>query len=149
MGTGGLDESGSAVRAAQDVRAVFSRLRRRLREVASDSDLTATQTAVLARLGKEGPSSASALASVEGVRPQSMATTLAALDRHGLIHRAPDPSDGRRQLITLTPAGRRRADGDLQARREWLARAMQERYTEAERQAIIDGVALLERLIGP
>ncbi len=138
--------SESAVRAARDLRVMFSRLRRRLREVATADDLTPTQTAVLLRLAKDGPASASQLAGAERVRPQSMAATVAGLDRHGLIDRTPDPRDGRRQLIGLTPAGRRRTESDRKVREEWLVRAMQDRYTEQERQLINDALALLGRL---
>ena len=138
--------SESAVRAARDLRVMFSRLRRRLREVATADDLTPTQTAVLLRLAKDGPASASQLAGAERVRPQSMATTVAGLDRHGLIDRTPDPHDGRRRLIGLTPVGRRRAESDRKVREEWLVRAMQDRYTEHERQLINDALALLGRL---
>jgi DNA-binding MarR family transcriptional regulator len=139
--------SESAGTAARDLRVVFSRLRRRLREVAAGGDLTPSQTAVLTRLWKEGPSSASALAAAEQMRPQSMATILAALDRHGLIRRAADPNDGRRQVISLTATGRRRAESDRNARAEWLARAMQDNYSERERRTILDALSLLERLI--
>src|ERR1700730_9621882 len=114
---------------------MFSRLRRQLREVSTGSDLTPSQTAVLTRLWKEGASSASALAAAERVRPQSMATILAGLNRHGLIRRAPDPD-----------AGRRRAEADRQVREEWLGRAMQERYSERERRVILDALSLLQRL---
>jgi DNA-binding MarR family transcriptional regulator len=136
----------SAGAAARDLRVMFSRLRRQLREVSTGSDLTPSQTAVLTRLWKEGASSASALAAAERVRPQSMATMLAGLTRHGLIRRAPDPDDGRRQVISLTAAGRRCAETDRQVREEWLARAMQERYTERERRVILDALTLLQRL---
>jgi DNA-binding MarR family transcriptional regulator len=139
--------SESAATAARDLRVVFSRLRRRLREVATGGDLTPSQTAVLTRLWKEGPSSASALAAAEQMRPQSMATILAALDRHGLIRRAADPNDGRRQVVSLTATGRRRAESDRNARAEWLARAMQDNYSERERRTILDALSLLERLI--
>ncbi|MGC2653349.1 MAG: MarR family transcriptional regulator [Mycobacterium sp.] len=139
--------SESAATAARDLRVVFSRLRRRLREVATGGDLTPSQTAVLTRLWKEGPSSASALAAAEQMRPQSMATIVAALDRHRLIRRAPDPNDGRRQVVSLTATGRRRAESDRKARAEWLARAMQDNYSERERRTILDALSLLERLI--
>jgi DNA-binding MarR family transcriptional regulator len=138
--------SDSSVAAARDLRVMFSRLRRRLLEVATDDDLTPSQTAVLIRLIKDGPASTSQLAGAERVRPQSMATTLTGLDRHGFIARTPDPDDGRRQLITLTPRGRKHAEHDRRAREEWLVRAMQDRYTEPERRVINEALTLLERL---
>jgi DNA-binding MarR family transcriptional regulator len=141
---GGIGDS--AVTAARDLRVLFSRLRRRLRDLAIDDDLTPSQTAVLTRLWKEGASSASALAGVERVRPQSMATMVAALEQRGLIERTPDPEDGRRQVVSLTEAGRERAESDRQVREEWLARAIQERYSERERRIILDALSLLERL---
>jgi DNA-binding MarR family transcriptional regulator len=140
----GIGESAGA--AARDLRVVFSRLRRRLRDVAIDGDLTPSQTAVLIRLWKEGASSASALAGAERVRPQSMATIVAALDQRGLIERTPDPEDGRRQVLSLTKAGRQRAESDHKVREEWLARAMQDSYSERERRVILDALSLLERL---
>ncbi len=136
----------SSMAAARDLRVLFSRLRRRLRDVAVGGGLTPSQTAVLTRLWKEGASSASALAGAERVRPQSMATIVAVLEQRGLIDRTPDPEDGRRRVISLTDAGRRRAESDRQVREEWLARAMQERYSESERRIIVAALSLLERL---
>ncbi|MEV0981411.1 MarR family transcriptional regulator [Streptomyces sp. NPDC049915] len=141
--------SGSAARAAQELRVLIGRLRRRVREVAGDDALTPSQVSALTLVGKHGAATASALASAEGVRPQSMAATLAALEQHGLIRRSPDPADGRRQLVTLTEAGQDRIAGDRQAREEWLARALQDRYTEAERRTVLEALALLERLSQP
>ncbi|MFF5303913.1 MULTISPECIES: MarR family winged helix-turn-helix transcriptional regulator [unclassified Streptomyces] len=138
--------SDSAARSARDLRIVLSRLRRRIREVATDEDLTPSQESALTLVGKHGAATASALASAEGVRPQSMAATLAALDQHGLIRRGPDPEDGRRQLVTLTEAGRERIEGNRQVRGEWLTRAFEDRYTEQERRTILDALALMERL---
>ncbi|WP_406366648.1 MarR family winged helix-turn-helix transcriptional regulator [Streptomyces sp. NBC_00645] len=145
----GAGVSDSAARAAQDLRVAFSLLRRRIREVSEAQDLTPSQISALTLVSKSGAATASALAATEGVRPQSMAATLAALDQYGLIQRNPDPGDGRRQLVTLTDAGRERVEGTRQARSEWLARAFQERCTEDERQTVIEAMALLERLTRP
>jgi DNA-binding MarR family transcriptional regulator len=136
----------SAVRAASELRVVVGRLRRRLREVAGLGDLTPSQTAVLSRLDKTGPASASDLAAAERIRPQSMAASLAAIAEHGLITRTPDPVDGRRQVIALSEAGVEAIAGSRRAREEWLARAFADDYTEDERQTIITALTLLDRL---
>lgn len=138
----------SALRASLDVRVVFSRLRRRLLAVTDAADITPAQASVLMRVGKGDVTTASALAAAERVKPQSMAVTLASLEQLGLISRTPDPADGRRQLIELTPAGRNRMAGVREAGQEWLAVSMQTLFTEDERQAIIAAMALLERLAG-
>jgi DNA-binding MarR family transcriptional regulator len=135
-----------SAQAAHDLRVLFGRLRRRLKEVASVGDLTASQTSVLSRLVKDGPATASDLAAAERVRPQSVAATLAALHERGLIERRPDPADGRRQLISLSEAGDEMLAGGRQAREEWLTRAFQERFTAAERATVAEALALLERL---
>ncbi|WP_330253238.1 MarR family transcriptional regulator [Nocardia sp. NBC_00565] len=141
-----MDEkiSESAVRAASEVRVVIGRLRRRLRELATEDDLTPSQTAVLSRLDKDGAASTSDLAVGERVRQQSMAMTVSALERCGFVERRPDPADGRRQLLSLTVAGRERLQGDRQARQEWLARTLQRCCTEAQRRTILEALALLD-----
>ncbi|MFX0579623.1 MarR family winged helix-turn-helix transcriptional regulator [Nocardia nepalensis] len=143
-----MDEeiSESAVRAASEVRVVFGRLRRRMRELAADDDLSPSQAAVLSRLDKDGAASTSELAAAERVRPQSMAMTVAALDRYGFVERRPDPADGRKQSLSLTAAGRARLQGDRRVRQEWLARTLHERCTEAQRRTILEALALLDDL---
>jgi DNA-binding MarR family transcriptional regulator len=139
----------SSVRAARDLRVAVSRLRRRLVDVADTHELTPSQLSVLSRLGKEGPASASDLAAAERIRPQSVAATLAVLEERALVIRRPDPGDGRRQLVSLSPAGTALFDDRRRHGEEWLSRALEERLTESERQTVIAAAALLERLTHP
>lgn len=130
---------------AHELRVVLSRLGARVQEVAGAHDLTPAQTSVLGRLAG-GAASAGDLAAVERVRPQSMAATLAVLDRHGLLRRDPDPGDGRRQLISLSEAGGEFVEARARARAQWLARAIQECWTRAERGTVREALTLLDRL---
>ncbi|MCP2324038.1 DNA-binding MarR family transcriptional regulator [Hamadaea flava] len=138
----------SANQAASELRAVFSRLRRRLRESYSADGITPSQTAVLIRLAKDGPATLSELAAAERVRPQSMATTLSAMDGRGLLTRTADPTDGRRIQIALSEPGQELFADRRRASEEWLARALQERCTEEERQTVLAALAVLDRLVG-
>ncbi|MGQ4443765.1 MarR family winged helix-turn-helix transcriptional regulator, partial [Streptomyces violaceoruber] len=104
------------------------------------------QSSVLARLSDRGSVTASELAAIEGVRHQSMTATVTALASMGLVERRPDPDDGRRLLITLTPEGVRRVEEGRQVRTEWLAERLQDRCTEEERRTVIAAMAVLERL---
>lgn len=141
------DTDTSALRASIDLRVAVGRLRRRMREVSSGDELTASQVSVLARLAKGEATSASALAVLEGVKPQSMAVTLAGLEDAGLITRSADPADGRRQIVALTDVGEQRNAGLHEIRGEWLVRTMHETLTEAERRTIIEAAAIIERMV--
>src|SRR5258708_22352817 len=91
---------------AQGLRALLGKLKRRLREQAGVGDLAPSQVSVLLRLEKDGPATASSLARAEGMRPQSMGAVVAALVNAGLVIGAPDPTDGRQSLLSLTDACR-------------------------------------------
>ena len=138
--------SRSAATTAREVKVVFGRLRRRIRALALVDDMSPSQAAVLTRLHKDGPSSTTALARAEAVSHQAIGAILAVLDNRGFIHRSPDPTDGRRQLISLTEAGGAQAEDAIGAREEWLAGALQDRLTEDERRAVRHAMALLDRL---
>ena len=91
---------------AADLRALVGKLRRRLREQSDVGELTPSQVSALLRLEKEGQATTSDLARAEGMRPQSMATVVGALQAAGLVTGSPDPGDGRRTLLSLTDACR-------------------------------------------
>src|ERR1700690_2307768 len=78
---------------------------RRLRQVQTEGELTIPERSALARLDRGGPMTATELAKIEQISPQSMGATLGALEASGLVVRRPDPDDGRRAVITMTRAG--------------------------------------------
>ncbi|MBF6332157.1 MarR family transcriptional regulator [Nocardia transvalensis] len=137
--------SASATQAARELRVLVGRLRRRFLEAAGGQEVTPSQLSVLGRLAK-GSMTASEIAAAERVRPQAAATWLAALEEQGLIERRPDPHDRRRQQVSLSRRGRAFFEGRTRAKDEWLATALQERFTEAERRVVLEALALLERL---
>lgn len=129
---------------AGDLRVVLGQLIRRLR--AERRGLPLNQATVLGRLERGGSAGTSALASAERVRPQSMAATVAALESAGLVARRPDPGDGRRTLIELTPAGRDALLADRRRREDWLADAIERDLSARERRVLAEAVELLGRL---
>jgi DNA-binding MarR family transcriptional regulator len=106
---------------AHDLRLAVMRLARRLRQQRADHGLPLGQLSALATLERLGPLTPGALAQHEQVRPPSMSKVLAALAAGGLIDRVADPSDGRQQLVSLTPAARTLLREDRRRRDEWMA----------------------------
>ena len=86
-----------AARTAREVRVAVGRVHRRLRLVANEGGLSASQSSALARIAKGEADTAAALAALDGVRPQSMAATVASLEKEGLLVRSEDPA-GRQAL---------------------------------------------------
>ncbi len=122
---------------------MLGQLVRRLR---AEHRFSLAQSGVLGRLDREGARSTSDLAASERVRPQSMAQTVSELEADGLISRRPDPADGRRALLELTPQGRETLAADRSQREGWLFGAIAERFSEEEQAALARVVPLLERL---
>jgi DNA-binding MarR family transcriptional regulator len=119
---------------------------RRLRAVVAEGELTLPETSALARLDRGGPTTASALAKLEQISPQSMGATLAALETRGLVQRRPDPQDGRRAVISVTKAGLLVLRKRRNARTQQLARALSSGFTRSELRRLAAVAPLLERL---
>jgi len=135
--------STQVVQGASELRLVLGQLVRRLR---AEYSFPVAQASVLSRLDREGPQTASALATAEHVRPQSMAQTLAELETAGLIERRPDPVDGRRNQIELTREGRERVREGRGRREDWLAAAIATELSPEEQRTLLAAVPLLQRL---
>jgi DNA-binding MarR family transcriptional regulator len=131
---------------AQELRVVIGVLRRRLRATDADGDLTMPESAALARLDRGGPATAAALAKAEQMSPQSMGATLGRLENRGLVAREPDPDDGRRIVLSITPAGVETMRGRRSARAAQLARALESEFSGPELRALAAAAELLRRL---
>ncbi|MFF7193138.1 MarR family winged helix-turn-helix transcriptional regulator [Streptomyces sp. NPDC008079] len=142
-GTGSPAEAG---RIAVDLRVALSPLVRRLRQVKPDGELTFSQISAMVRLDREGPATATELAAGEGIRPQSMCTIIGVLQERGLVVRDPDPSDGRRIVVSLSQAGLDGLHGARAERARRLARAIDEELTPEEQRLLADAIPLLERI---
>jgi len=136
-----------AAELAQELRALFGKLKRRLREQANVGDLTPSQVSVLLRLEKDGPATASSLARAEGMRPQSIGPIIAALEAAGLVSGAPHPTDGRQTILSLTAACRKLIQEGRTARQDWLSRTIQARLSSQEQEDLAAAVELLKRFV--
>jgi DNA-binding MarR family transcriptional regulator len=128
---------------ASELRLILGRLVRRMR---AEGRLPLAQMAVLGRLDRGGATTVSALATAERVRPQSMSQTVGELEADGLVTRSPDPTDRRQLLVELTEAGRTTLTDERRHREGWLARAIAEDLSQAERATLEAALEPLRRL---
>lgn len=130
---------------AQRLRLAVGRLARRMKQIYDEREVTFSETSILSRLQREGPTTPTALAAAEHVRPQAMGNTLTALEQRGLISRTPDPTDGRRFIVSIEPAGR----DVLETKSELVNSALRDAasgFTASERRRLSTAIDLLERL---
>jgi DNA-binding MarR family transcriptional regulator len=130
---------------AAAVHLAISLFTRRARESRS-GELSLPERTVLSRLDRNGPDTAASLARWEEISPQSMGATMAALESRGFVRRAPDPTDGRRVILTITEEGVsvvRASRGELTDR---IAAVLGERFTPDEVELIRSAAPLIERL---
>jgi DNA-binding MarR family transcriptional regulator len=119
---------------------------RKLRQTQPGGELTLAESSALARLDRNGPATSSELARHDKISPQSMGTTVAALEQRGLIARERDPGDGRRIVLSITDSGRRVVRSRRGARTASIARALSTGFTPDELAQLKAAAPLLERL---
>jgi DNA-binding MarR family transcriptional regulator len=142
------DEQVRADETAAELQKAMTRLRARLRrESAPEAMLWSwSQLNTLGRIVHDGPATASELAQAEHVRRQSMAETLAALRRDGLVASEPDPNDGRKSLISATRAGRELIATIPAAREAWLSGVLRELLQPEEQRLLLKAAAIMNRI---
>ena len=119
---------------------------RRVRAAAAAHELSWSEAAVMGRLGNDGPVTTADLARAEGVKPQSMGATIAALEERGLVERKPHPSDGRQMNIVLTAMGAAVRKSSRDAKLTWLAQAIA-RLDEKDRETLFAAGKIIKRLV--
>jgi len=128
------------------LRLVVARIARRLRQTHAVGELTLSEVSVLARLNRDGADSPGSLAELERVRPQAMATTLAALEERGLVQREAHSTDGRRAVMTATEPGRQVLLDRRSESIQRLTTVLDEEFNSHERQELLAVLPLLDRL---
>lgn len=136
-----VDDVAGALQAS--VRLLVQRLRQ---TQAVEGDLTSSETSALARLDRTGPTTASELARLERISPQSMGATVTGLEARGLVERTADPEDGRRAILSLTEGGRDFLQRRRSARSETLSEALAAGFTRSELKQLQAAAPLIERL---
>ena len=118
---------------------------RRVRAAAGSHELSLTEASVMGRLAKHGPATTADLARAEGMKPQSMGTTIAALEEMGMVERKPHPTDGRQVNIGLTSRGAAVRKSAKDAKQTWLMQAISQ-LDESERETLFKTGEIIKRL---
>jgi len=124
----------------------IGQLVRRVRAAAAAHELSWTESAVMARLAKYGPATTADLARAEAMKPQSMRTTIAALEEMGMVERKPHPTDGRQVNLELTAKGAAVRKSAKDAKQTWLAHAISQ-LTEQDRETLFAAGQIIKRLL--
>jgi DNA-binding MarR family transcriptional regulator len=131
--------------AVTDLTQAIGLLVRRVRAAAASHELSLTEAAVMKRLATDGPATTADLARAESMRPQSMGTTIAALEEMGMVARKPHPTDGRQVNIELTAKGAAVRKSTRDAKRTWLTQAVSQ-LNEHERETLFAAGEIIKRL---
>lgn len=132
--------------ATTDFAQAVALLVRRMRVAGGTQDLSWSQAFVLKRLATQGPATIAELAREEGVKPQSMGATVAALAELGWVERKPHPTDGRQMNLELTPQGAAARTTAQHAKRAWLTQAIAQ-LTAQEQDALFAAGEIMRRLV--
>jgi DNA-binding MarR family transcriptional regulator len=131
---------------ADALRAPLMRVSRKLRQESQKVGLSVQDAVILGYLRKKPGAGVSELAEFEQTSRPTMSNHVKRLEAAGWIVRADDAADGRRQGLSVTPAGLRKHDAIQRRRNDWLA-ARLVRLSPAEREALLAAAAPLLRLV--
>ncbi|MDP9028481.1 MAG: MarR family transcriptional regulator [Actinomycetota bacterium] len=132
-----------------DLRGMIGQFRRKLKEQGDPGEFSLAQTGALKHLMEERAMTGTELARAEGMKPQSMGAILASLEERGTVTSAPDPSDGRKTLWSLSDEARHTIAETRALKEDWLARTIRSKLSDTEQRELARGIELLGRLLEP
>ena len=127
-----------------ELRLLLQKVARRIRANRSDEHISDSQLSVLVELTR-GQRTPGDLAATERVTPPSMNRTLNGLEAAGLVERTRSSDDGRRVVVTVTPAGERLVAETRRLRTAWFSRRLSE-LPDADRRALEAAADALRKL---
>jgi DNA-binding MarR family transcriptional regulator len=139
--------SSSPLAAANHIRRSVANFARRMRAMRDDHGVSASKLSALGRLQRAGrPLRATELARLERLQPQSLTRIIADLEGDGFIVRRQNEHDRRQFDIAISQAGTELLTRDARRQNKWLAGAMADKLTPAERAILALAAELLDRL---
>jgi DNA-binding MarR family transcriptional regulator len=136
------------IEVASHLRITIHRLVKLLRrQTNNDSDLSLTERSTMGSLYNHGELAASALAQMEKVTTQSMSQIINHLYELNYIHKTPSEEDKRKILLSLTTEGKAFVEDSRQRKQEWLAHALHEKVSPAEKDLLMEALKIMTKLI--
>lgn len=141
-----VSETPTAREAAYGLRVAIGAFKRRVRETHAEGDLTGPQLAALSRLDRLGAMTTADLARREQISPQAMGSTIASLEKLGLVARSTDDMDGRRSILSLTPEGLAAIRSGRNAVVDRITVVLEESFADEETAILAAAAPLILRL---
>ena len=133
---------------AVGLRVSMSRLLKVMRsEVRHDESLSLTERSTLSMVYQQSEMLPSELAAKEKVTSQSMSQIINKLALNGYIKKTPSTKDKRKVIITITSKGREFIELKRNKSQEWLARAISDKTTQAEKEILMSAITILTKLV--
>ena len=115
-----------ALEVANRLRPALLKLARELRRESHALGVTGGQVTLLIQIQRNRGLGVRDLAALERMSPAAMSGYVDRLEKAGLVTRAVDPADGRRQILTVTDEGDRVLRSVKSRRTAWLAARLQQ-----------------------
>jgi DNA-binding MarR family transcriptional regulator len=116
-------------------------------EVRHDESLSLTERSTLSMVYQHAKMLPSELAAKEKVTGQSMSQIINKLSQNGYLEKTPSLEDKRKVIITITSKGKEFIELKRSKSQEWLAKAISEKTTKAEKETLMSAIIVLAKLV--